>query len=179
MSNTVLEKKDLGESIRNLVARTAKAVEVNPKAGRQSFSVTSELKEGLKAVNKIRQFELISDEPPALAGTDQGANPVELILAALASCQEIVISAYANALGISFEKVTVDVKGELDLRGFFNLAEVRPGFDTVRLVTTVHTKETDPEKLAQLSHLAKNNCPVLDIIKNPVPVQETIEFKHS
>ena len=174
--SAVLEEDRLGETIRTIVGNTAKAVETNPNAGRLAFSAKSELVKGLKATNKVRKFEFISDEPQSLGGTDEGANPVEYILAALASCQEIVISAYAHALGIAFEKVEVEVKGELDLRGFFNLADVRPGFDTIVLNTKVITNETDPEKLNQLRHLAKNNCPVLDIIKNPVPVSESLEF---
>jgi putative redox protein len=175
MSQTI-EKKDLGETIRNIVAKTAKAIEVNENAGRQSFFVKSELTEGLKVNNSIRQFNLISDEPPVLAGTDEGPNPVELVLAALASCQEIVISAYANALGVSFEKIQVDVKGELDLRGFFNLANVRPGFDKITLQTKVITDEKDTEKLKQLEQLAKYNCPVLDIIQNQITVNDSIQF---
>lgn len=42
--------------------------------------------------------------------------------------------------------------------------------------TTVIEKKDLGENIR---NLAKNNCPVLDIIKNPVPVQETIEFRHS
>jgi putative redox protein len=75
-----------------------------------------------------------------------------------------------------FEKIQVEVKGELDLRGFFNLANVRPGFDKITLQTKVITDEKDTEKLKQLEHLAKNNCPVLDIIQNQITVNDSIEF---
>ena len=79
------------------------------------------------------QFALTIDEPPTLGGTDAGPNPVELVLAALASCQEITYRAYATALGIPLESVSVKLEGALDLRGFFAVKDgVRAGFNDVR-----------------------------------------------
>ena len=87
--------------------------------------------EGLRSETKIRQFSLTVDEPTTLGGTDTGPNPVELVLASLATCQEITYRAYATALGIPLESVSVKLEGSLDLRGFFAAVKdgVRAGFN--------------------------------------------------
>ena len=72
---------------------------------------------------RIRQFSLTVDEPPALGGSDAGPNPVELVLAGLATCQEITYRAYATALGVPLDSVSVKLEGVLDLRGFFAVDE--------------------------------------------------------
>ena len=61
----------------------------NPEHARAQFSVESQLIEGLRCNTKVRHFNVTVDEPPTAGGTDAGPNPVELVLVALASCQEI------------------------------------------------------------------------------------------
>jgi len=112
-------------------------------------------------------------------GTDKGPNPVELVLAALGTCQEITYRAYAAALGIPLEGVRVELEGDLDLRGFFAVDEsVRPGYQGVR--GTVHlTSSAKPEVLEQLRQAVNAHCPVLDIIANPVPVKLDIAIERT
>ena len=71
----------------------------------------------------LRDHRLVVDEPESLGGTDSGPNPVELILAALGTCQEITYRAYAAALAIPLEHVSVTLEGDIDLRGFFAVDE--------------------------------------------------------
>ncbi|NCQ11911.1 MAG: OsmC family protein [Bacteroidetes bacterium] len=141
-----------------------------------TFSARSELSEGLLASINIREFSQLSDEPQSLGGTNLGPNPVEIVLGALGACQEIVVKAYASVLGIEIQKVSVEAHGNLDLRGFFNQSDERPGFTSVEFKTTIVTLETDQEKLAQLHYFTENRCPVLDIIQNAVPSKGVIEF---
>ena len=89
----------------------------NPGHARAHFSVESRLIAGLRCNTKVRQFNLTVDEPPTAGGTDAGPNPVELILVALASCQEITYRLYAEHLGIPLDSVSIKLEGELDLRG--------------------------------------------------------------
>ena len=111
------------------------------------------------------------DEPPSLGGTDLGPNPVELVLTALATCQEITYRAYATALGVPLDSVSVKLDGSLDLRGFFAVSDTaRPGFSSVRGTVTLKSSAS-PEALAQLKQVVDAHCPVLDILRAPVPVE--------
>ena len=131
------------------------------------FSVDSQQVENLRSEARIRQFSLTVDEPPTLGGSDAGPNPVELILAGLATCQEITYRAYATALGVPLDSVSVKLEGVLDLRGFFAVDErVRAGFTGVRGTVTLKSSASK-EELAKLKEVVDAHCPVLDILALP------------
>lgn len=62
---------------------------------------------------------VVTTDQAAPLGEDSGPSPVELVLAALGACQEVVYGVHARLLGIPLEPVTVAVEAEIDLRGFF------------------------------------------------------------
>ena len=133
----------------------------------------------MRSETKIRQFNVTVDEPPNLGGTDTGPNPVEFVLAALATCQEITYRAYATALGIPLESVSVTLEGSLDLRGFFAVKDgVRAGFNDVRGVVNLKSSAPDAE-LAKLKDVVDAHCPVLDILRAPVPVNLKLETRRA
>jgi len=164
-------------ALKEIIVATQSDLRANPHNAVATFSADSRQVEGLRSETKIRQFSLTVDEPPNLGGTDAGPNPVELVLASLATCQEITYRAYATALGIPLESVSVKLEGSLDLRGFFAVKDgVRAGFDAVRGV--VNLKSSAPAAdLAKLKEVVDAHCPVLDILRAPVPVNLKLETR--
>jgi len=145
----------------------------------QDFSASTRLVEGLRTEAEIRGFELTVDEPRELGGTDAGPNPVELVLAALGTCQEIVYAVYAPRAGVELEGVEVDVEGTLDPRGFLGVSgEARPGFESVRYRVRIQSP-SEPEKVRELVRLVEEHCPVLDIISNPVRTSGSAQLNGS
>ena len=71
-------------------------------------------------------FELHADEPPILAGDDEGANPVEHLLNALAACVTTSMVAHAAVRGIHIEELESELEGDIDLRGFLGLCQRCP-----------------------------------------------------
>ena len=138
------------------------------------FNAASRGKHGLHRQVQIRGFAVDVDEPPELGGTDRAPNPVEYALAALATCQEITYRLHADALGIPLKDVSVELEGELDLRGFFGASEdVRPGF--LRITGSVKFDSSAPaEDLKRLKAVVDAHCPVLDLFNNATPVQIAI-----
>ncbi len=116
------------------------------------------------------QHTLAGDEPPVLLGSDTAPNAVEAVLHALAACISVGYVYNAAARGITIHSLRFDAEGELDLRAFLGLSEtVRPGFERITFTATVQAdaKRADLEELCEY---VQRTSPVLDIIRNPVPV---------
>lgn len=176
MSTLTAPINEVDQKLNTAISNVISHVKDNPEAKDVTFSVESKLEQGFYSEVNVRDFQFIVDEPHSLGGENQGPNPVEYVLGALASCQEIVIKAYAGQLGIQLNSVKVEASGELDLQGFFNLSDERPGFNKVKYKTVISTDETDPTKLQLLKNFSIDRCPVLDIIANPVPVNGEVVY---
>jgi putative redox protein len=135
-----------------------------------TFSATTSLVDEYRTKVRIREFALDVDEPPLIGGTDTGPTPVELVLAALGTCQEIVYATYARVLDIPLDGVEVTAEGRLDLRGFFGVADVPAGFQDVTFTVDIASPAA-PEDIARLVGAVNAHCPVLDILKQPVSVR--------
>jgi uncharacterized OsmC-like protein len=145
-----------------------------PARARATFGSETTLAEGLRAEVNSRQHTIVIDEPTALGGTDTGPNPVEAVLSGLVSCQAISYKVWAAKLGIALEGVTVEAEGSIDLLGFFGIDDhVRPGYDGVQLKVSLSGPES-PERYHELADAVDAHCPVLDNLRNPVPVSRTL-----
>ena len=97
-------------------------------------------------------FELHADEPPILAGQDDGANPVEHLLNALAACVTTSMVAHAAVRGIHIEALESELEGDIDLRGFLGLDEGVPkGFTDIRVKFRVKSDVRNMNRLKQLT----------------------------
>ena len=122
----------------------------------------------------LQTLELDADEPPILAGTDKGANPVEHLLNALAACLTTTLVYHAAIRGIKIDELESDLEGDIDLRGFLGLTnEVRKGYQNIRVNFKVKTNSENIEKLKALSKLS----PVFDVTTKGTNVDVHIESK--
>jgi uncharacterized OsmC-like protein len=121
-----------------------------------------------------QKFEMDADEPPILAGEDEGANPVEHLLHALASCVTTSMVAHAAVRGIHVEEVESELEGDIDLRGFLGLSDDVPkGYTDIRVKFKV---KADPKDLARLEELIEYS-PVFNTLTHGVPVSIQVESK--
>ncbi len=119
-----------------------------------------------------QKFELHADEPPILAGQDEGANPVEHLLNALAGCVTTSMVAHAAVQGIHIDALESELEGDIDLRGFLGLApDVPKGYTNIRVRFKV---KTDPENLKKLKKLAQFS-PVYNTLIHGTKVDIEIE----
>ena len=121
-----------------------------------------------------QQFTLHADEPPILAGNDDGANPVEHLLNALAACVTTSMVAHAAVRGIPIGSLESELEGDIDLNGFLGLdGKVAKGFTEIRMRFTV---ETDPGNVETLKQLAAFS-PVFNTITQGANVNIEVEHK--
>jgi uncharacterized OsmC-like protein len=161
-------------SLVSLIDDTRKAVADDPASARALFSAQGTLVGVTEVDIRTGAHTFKVDEPPVLGGADVAANPVQYALASLGSCQAITYQFWAAQLGLSFDRLTVRVEGDLDIRGFFGFDDtVRPGFTAIRVEVAVAGAES-AERYAELAAAVDAHCPVLDLFKNPVPVTRVI-----
>jgi uncharacterized OsmC-like protein len=130
---------------------------------------------GKEDTTRTEPFVLDADEPPVLLGEDHGANPVEFVLHALASCLTTSMVYHAAARGIKIESIESHLEGDLDLQGFLGLSkDVRPGYQNLRVNFTVKS-DAPAETLRELTKFS----PVFDIVTNPVPVSISVNSQNT
>lgn len=135
-----------------------------------TVTVTSENQGGFHSKISMRDHVLNSDQPYGFEGTNKGPKPSELLLAALASCQEVTWRLYAEAAGITIDKISIELRGTQDLRGFMGVDESVPaGFVKVEGDVTILSSASEAE-LAELQRTVDAHCPVLDDLMRSVPV---------
>ena len=120
--------------------------------------------------SRAQPFVLEGDEPPVLLGSNQGPNAVELLLAGLTACLSVGIAYNAAARGIVIEAMTLDVTGDIDLRGFLGIPEsVRAGCHDIHIACHIKSPASD-QVIADLLDHVQNTSPVTDMVRHPTPV---------
>lgn len=118
----------------------------------------------------IRNHEILSDQPQGFNGQNNGPKPSELVLAALAACQETTYRIYAEDMGISINEISVELTGTQDLRGFMALNDTVPAGFTSISGTVFIQSEASKSDLELLQKRVDKYCPVLDDLRRPVDV---------
>jgi len=125
-------------------------------------------------IDHKQSFEIHADEPAILAGQDQGANPVEHLLNALAACVTTSMVAHAAVRRIHIEELESELEGDIDLQGFLGLAkDVPKGYTDIRVKFKV---KADTDNIERLKDLAQYS-PVFNTLINGVNVDIQIEPK--
>ena len=156
-------------SINNMIEKS----EADPEFGKFKYYVNTQWEGGTLCKNQIRRaHKLLVDEPPSFGGTDLSASPVELVLVALGSCQQIMYSALASVRGIPLKESEVTLTAILNVRGLLGLSSddtVFPGFSSIKYETNI-TSDADEEELKKLITDVEQQCPVMDMLTRKVPI---------
>jgi uncharacterized OsmC-like protein len=125
---------------------------------------------GQEDTSRSFAFEFTNGEPPVLLGNNEGANPVEFLLHALAGCVTTTFVLHAMARGIVIRSLSTELKGTIDLQGLLGLDDgVMPGYQQIDIGMHVSADCPDSE-LDDLIAYAQRHSPVCNTICRPVPV---------
>jgi uncharacterized OsmC-like protein len=125
---------------------------------------------GREDKSRSKAFEFINGEPPVLLGNNEGGNPVEFLLHALAGCVTTTFVLHAMARGISLHELSTTLEGDMDLQGLLGLDDaVSPAYEQIRIRMHVKADCSDKE-LDDLLAYAQQHSPVCNTICRPVPV---------
>jgi len=164
---------------------TVQAIAADPELGKCRFRATNAWHGGtdnrttVKGFYGAKQeiphqqpFTMRADEPPLLAGGDEGANPVEYLLGALAACVTTSMVAHAAVRGIPIDSLESELEGDIDMNGFLGLSDSTPkGYTHIRVRFRVGTDADNLEQLKELSAFS----PVLNTLTHGTNVSIDIE----
>jgi uncharacterized OsmC-like protein len=125
---------------------------------------------GQEDTSRSESFSYTNGEPPVLLGNNEGANPVEYLLHALAGCVTTTTVLHATARGIQINRLSTRLVGDIDLLGFLGLDESVPvGYREIQIEMDIDANCTD-EELDDLLQFSKAHSPVCNTICRPVSV---------
>ena len=163
------------KNITSLLERTRSALADGSAVNPIEVTVSSENQGNFATKIEMRSHTIISDQPFGFDGTNKGPKPSELVLAALAACQETTWRIYAEYMAIPIDKISVTLKGVQDLRGFMGVDSKTPaGFQRVDGVVHIESP-VSYEKLLDLQKEVDAHCPVLDDLTRKVPTAFKVE----
>lgn len=121
--------------------------------------------------SRTEDFVFTNGEPPVLLGNNEGSNPVEFLLHALAGCVTTTFVLHAMARGINIKKLSTQLEGDMDLQGLLGLDDsVSPGYEEIRIKLNVEADCSD-EELEDLLAYTEQHSPVCNTVCRPVPVK--------
>lgn len=124
-----------------------------------------------RALLTIRAQHLVTDSPPTLGGPNEAANPVELLLSALAACATFVCERAAEELKITLRAVSVTVAGDFDPRGVCG-ESFDPRFQAFRVRLALDGP--DAAQSQALVQAFKTRCPVYTTLARSAPIEVTL-----
>lgn len=159
---------------------TIKAIGKQPELAQFKFRARNQWDNGAHNVATVDSFygtcqemehkqplTMHADEPPVLLGEDNGANPVEYVLAGLSGCMTTTLAYHSASRGLKIESIESEYEGDIDLHGLLDLdPNVRPGYREIRVKFRV---KGDADE-ATIQELVRKS-PVYDTLANPVRIK--------
>ena len=129
--------------------------------------------------DSVPGVEFRSGAHPAVGGDGDAPCSADLLLAALAACQEVTLRMVAANMGIALEELEVTVEGDWDPRGTLAMGREFPvGLTAVRAHTRVVVAQDERgERAERLLRSAERYCVILSTLREGVPVESTISLE--
>jgi len=124
-----------------------------------------------RALLTVRGHHLVTDSPPVLGGPNEAANPVELLLSALAACAVFVCERAAQEAGFALTSIAATAAGDFDPRGVCG-ESIDPGFQAFRVRLVL--EGADASQAQALIEAFKTRCPVYRTLARAAPVEITL-----
>ena len=121
-----------------------------------------------------RSFKIKVDEPCELLGTNTAPNPQEMLMTALNACIMVGYTAGAAVKGITLEKLEIETKGELDLRGFLGIdPKVPPGYEAIAYKVTMKGNGT-AEQFQEIHENVIKTSPNYFNVSHPIRIDSEL-----
>jgi len=119
-----------------------------------------------KTVVSVRDTPgLVTDEPTARGGTNEGPTPVETVMGGLCGCDAVITHLVAGLIDFEYGDIEYVCDAEIDPRGVHGVEGFRPYFEKVTLKKTIKTNEPE-DRIEKLKKNVEQRCPVSNLIRD-------------
>jgi uncharacterized OsmC-like protein len=153
-----------------------------PEAAQFTWRATSTWDHGVHSTTTIKNFYglgaeqshknetvFAADHPEVFAAQDNGITPIEYLLVGLAGCLTAGVASVAQNRGIQLNSVTATVEGNHDIRGILGDADVRNGYNDIKVTFTIDA-DASREDIEALVAQSQKRSAVFDALTNPTDV---------
>ncbi|MFO7999117.1 MAG: OsmC family protein [Bacteroidales bacterium] len=138
------------------------------------FKINARSETPARTMVQARNFKIIVDEPVALGGSDQAANPVEYVLAAFAGCLNVMGHIIAKEMNFELRGLSIEIEGNLNPDRLFGKSDKdRAGYKEIVVVMKPDC-DADSDTLEKWMHAVEARCPVSDNIQNNTQVRVAV-----
>jgi uncharacterized OsmC-like protein len=135
-----------------------------------TVKLTGTWKGGFRLDVQARDHLLVIDQPESSGGKNEGPNPFEIFLAALASCLGTVAAIIARQERIVMRAFEISIEGDFDNAFLMGKTEEgRAGFTEIRVSVNIDADLSNVEKKAFFNRV-EARCPVTDNLVNNTKV---------
>ena len=114
---------------------------------------------------------------PAVGGSGDVPCSGDVLLGALAACQETTLRMVAANMGIELESLEVEIEADWDARGTLAMGDYPIGLTAIRCTTRVTVPEdVRGERAERLLRSAEKYCVVLNTLRSGVPVASSFSL---
>jgi uncharacterized OsmC-like protein len=158
------------------------ALKAAPEAAQFTWRATSTWDRGVHSTTTIKNFYglgaeqshksetvFAADHPEVFAAEDNGITPIEYLLVGLAGCLTAGVASVAQNRGIQLNSVTATVEGNHDVRGILGDADVRNGFNDIKVTFAIDADASREDIEAVVAQSQKRSA-VFDALTNPTDV---------
>ena len=130
--------------------------------------------EGYKSEIYTKRHLFFADEPADQGGTDEGANPYELLLSALGSCKAITMRMYAQRKDFPLNDIEIDLSHYKNHAEDCKDCESKEGkIDTID-VNIKFTGDLSEDQISRLIEIS-NKCPVHKTLSSEIKINTNKE----
>ena len=148
-----------GINLSNLAKLTEK-MKATPSTGHTAFAATLEWKDSTRNDLLVRSFDPVTvDEPEEMGGTDKGANPGELLLAAVGGCFTITFELAIASAGIKLNALQTVVEGFVEMANVFGITSGAREMQGIKITLKVDA-DADFEKITEIAFNSAKSSPI-------------------
>lgn len=122
--------------------------------------------------HKTGETTIHADFAPFMGGGGLAPDPIQYCLYGLAACYAGTFVGLAAEQGVALRSVKVVAENRVDLSRSLGLSDA-PVVEQVSLSLAVDT-DAGEEKLAELGRLARERCPGVYCLQNPIPMELSV-----